>query len=167
LRWRAQDGTHYAMGATFPGLPGVAIGRTRDLAWGVTYAFMDCIDSWIEQCRDGKYRRGDSWLPFVTRKEIVRRKKKKPLELVFYENSHGVLDGDPSEAGYYLATCWSCRDETGAAALDATCAILAARTVKEGQAALGRVSNSSWNWVLADRANSIGYQMSGKMPVRP
>ena len=35
LRWRAQDGTHYAMGATFPGLPGVAIGRTRDLAWGI------------------------------------------------------------------------------------------------------------------------------------
>ena len=40
----------------------MAIGRTHDLAWGVTYAFMDCIDSWIEDCREGKYRRGDSWL---------------------------------------------------------------------------------------------------------
>ena len=86
---------------------------------------------------------------------------------MFYENNHGVLDGDPAEKGYYLATRWSGREETGAAALEGTCAILVAKTVTEGQAALGRVSNSSWNWVLADRAGSIGFQMSGKAPIRP
>src|SRR5262249_2982436 len=72
----------------------------------------------------------------------------------------------PNEAGYYLASRWSCRDETGAAALDATCALMQAKTVTEGQEALGRISNSSWNWVLADRSGSIGYQMSGRMPIR-
>jgi len=167
LRWQAQDGLHYAMGSTFPGIPGVAIGRTRDLAWGVTYAFMDCIDSWIEECREGKYRRGDSWLPFAARKETIRRKKNPPGEVIFYENSHGVLDGDPSAPGYYLATRWSCREDNAPTALDSTCAILVAKTVEEGQEALGRISNSAWNWVLADRAGNIGYQMSGKMPIRP
>jgi penicillin amidase len=103
----------------------------------------------------------------VTRKEVIRRKKHPPVELIFYENHHGVLDGNPNEAGYYLATRWSARDEVGAEALDSSCAILLAKTVEEGQAALGRVSNSSWNWVLADRTGSIGYQMSGKCPIRP
>jgi len=167
LRWSSPEGPRYAMGATFPGLLGVAVGRTPELSWGVTYAFMDCIDSWIEDCRDGKYRRGDAWLPFITRKEVIRRKKHSPEEVTFYENNHGVLDGDPLKDGYYLATRWSAREEIGAAALNATCAVLVAKTVKEGQAALGQVSNSSWNWVLADRTGSIGYQMSGKMPIRP
>ncbi len=166
LRWRSPDGPHYVMGGTFPGLPGVSIGRTRDLAWGITYAFMDCMDSWVEDCRDGKYRRDDEWLPFETRKEIIRRKKNPPVEIVFYENHHGVLSGDPTEAGYYLSTRWSGRDETSAATLDAGCGIVEARTVEEGQASLGRISNSSWNWVLADRAGNIGYQMSGKAPRR-
>jgi len=166
LRWRSADGPHYAMGATFPGLAGVSVGRTRDLAWGITYAFMDCMDSWVEDCRAGKYRRGDDWLPFETRKEIIRRKKNPSVELTFHENPHGVLGGDPNETGYYLSTRWSCRDETSAAALDAACGILVARSVEEGQAILGRLSNSSWNWVLADRSGNIGYQMSGKAPRR-
>ncbi len=166
LRWPATDGPRYAMGATFPGLPGVSIGRTPDLAWGITYAFMDCMDSWVEDCRAGKYRRGDEWLPFETRKETIRRKKNPPVELTFFENPHGVLSGDPHEAGYYLSTRWSCRDGTSAAALDSACGILEARSVAAGQEILGRLSNASWNWVLADRAGNIGYQMSGKMPRR-
>lgn len=166
LRWTSPNGSCYAMGASFPGLPGVSIGRNHDLAWGITYAFMDCMDSWIEECRDGKYRRGEAWLPFETRKEIIRRKKNPPLEILHYENAHGVLSGDPTEAGHYLSTCWSARDETSAATLDAGCGILEARTVAEGQAILGRISNSSWNWVLADGSGNIGYQMSGKAPRR-
>jgi penicillin amidase len=38
--------------------------------------------------------------------------------------------------------------------------------VEEGRAALAQARNSSWNWVLADRAGSIGYQMSGNIPLR-
>lgn len=165
LRWGPPNKPRYVIGATFPGLPGVAIGRTPELSWGVTHAFMDCMDSWIEDCRDGKYRRGDAWFPFAVRKETIKRKKHAPLETEFFENDHGVLDGNPAQAGLYLATRWSCRDE-GAAGLDATCAILTATTVEEGQAALGQVSNASWNWVLADSKGNIGYQMSGRMPIR-
>src|SRR5262249_48370072 len=110
-------GPKYAMGASFPGLPGIAIGRTPDLAWGVTYAFMDCIDPWGEECGEGKYRRINDWLPWEQGGEVIRRKKSPPVEVIYYENPHGVLDGNPNEAGYYLASRWSCRDETGAAAL--------------------------------------------------
>jgi penicillin amidase len=165
LRWGKTNSSRYAIGATFPGLPGMAIGRTPELSWGVTHAFMDCMDSWIEECQDNKYRRDKEWLPFTVRKETIRRKKHPPLETTFFENHHGVLDGDPSAPGFYLATRWSGRDG-GAGGLDATYDILIAKTVEEGRTALARVSNCSWNWVLADKTGNIGYQMSGKMPIR-
>ena len=48
----------YMIGATMPGASAFLIGRTPELAWGVTYAFIDSIDSWVEECKDGKYREG-------------------------------------------------------------------------------------------------------------
>ena len=77
------------------------IGRTNDVAWGATYTFLDGIDSWIEDCRDGRYRRvkkgRDRWVPFHTRTEVIRRKRKPDVTVTFHENDHGVLDGDPNE----------------------------------------------------------------------
>ncbi|HZR81868.1 MAG TPA: penicillin acylase family protein [Candidatus Binatia bacterium] len=155
--------------ATMPGLPGPLLGRTEDLAWGATYSFMDAIDSWIEDCRDGAYRRvvggRESWIPFRARKETIRRKGKPALEVVFHENDHGVLDGDPYVPGLYLATRWASGSETGARSLAASFAVHEARTVDEGRAALGAIE-TAWNWVLADREGNIGYQMSGLMPLR-
>ncbi len=163
LRWGRGK---YVMGATMPGTPGLPIGRNPDLAWGVTYAFMDCVDSWVEDCRDGQYRRGDRWHPFRVREETIHRRRKPPVVVRFFENEHGTLDGDPAEPGYYLATRWSCGEQTEADTLDGLFGIVEARSVAEGRDCLGRVSNSSWSWVLADRDGSIGYQMSGKMPLR-
>jgi penicillin amidase len=165
LSWGASDDRHFALGATLPGVPSVIFGRNRDVAWSVTYAFMDCIDSWVEECREGKYRR-DGWQAFSTRTEVVARKRHPPVEIVFYENEHGMLEGDPNEPGFYLTTRWSCGENTNAGTLDAACGILTARTVEEGRPILAQLSNASWNWVLADRDGNIGYQMSGKMPRR-
>jgi penicillin amidase len=167
LRWDTNGGRRYAMGATMPGTPGIIIGRTPDLAWGITYAYMDCIDSWIEDCRDGCYRRGREWVPFEVRREEIRRKSGPSEVIEFFENRpHGTLEGDPREPGYYLATRWSANEATGAAGLDGILGVLEATTVAEGRGLLGQVRNSSWNWVLADRDGHIGYQMAGKMPLR-
>jgi len=155
----------YAMGATMPGLPAILIGRTPDLAWGVTYAFMDAVDSWVERCRDGKcFREPDQWVPPRLRKEVIRFKGRPPVETTIYENEHGVLDGDPFREGYYLATRWS-GGGTGEASLRTFADILHATDVQQGMSLLGKVE-SAWNWVLADRHGNIGYQMSGLMPRR-
>ena len=101
----------FAVVATIPGLPLGAIGRTNHLAWGPTYGCMDTVDSWVEDCRDGHYRRHvdgqDHWQPFRTRTEVIERKRRPEVTLTFYENDHGVLDGDPHEPGLYLSTRWS------------------------------------------------------------
>ena len=166
LQWRAAGGTRYALGSSVPGTPGVLVGRSAELAWGVTYAFMDSVDSWIEECRDGKFRRGERWTDWRPRKEIIRRKRKPPVEIVFHENDHGLLEGDPHTPGLYLATRWACGEDTGTETIDAALRVLDARTIEEGRRCLGRICNSSWNWVLADRDGNIGYQMSGRMPLR-
>jgi len=155
----------YWLGATMPGLPAPLVGRTAHLAWGVTYTFADAVDSWVEQCRDGRCRRGDDqWVGFETRTETIRRKKQPDVTVTFYENDHGVLDGDPHVEGHYLATRWA-PSQSGAASLNAACQMWTARTVAEGMEHLGRIE-SSWNWVLADDAGDIGYQMSGLVPRR-
>ncbi len=155
----------FVYGASMPGVPGILIGRSDDLSWGVTYSFMDAEDSWIEKCKEGKYFREDTgWSPFNVRKEMIKRKGKEPAESVFYENDHGILDGNPSVEGFYLATNWA-SSKSGALSLVNILKIMDAMTAEEGMSCLGRIE-TSWNFVLADRKGNIGYQMSGLMPKR-
>ena len=145
--------------------PGVLLGRSPDLAWGVTYAFIDAVDSWIEHCKDGKYLREDEWLDFDIRTETIKRKKGDDVTVRFYENNHGTLDGDPTgRAGFYLATRWSASD-SGATTFASLLDMAEADTVKKGMDIIGRVE-TGWDFVLADRAGNIGFQMTGKVPRR-
>ncbi len=160
---KTKDG--YAMGGTMPGAPALLVGRNPDLAWSATYTFMDSSDSWIEKCKDGSYfREPCEWTPFAERQEIIKRKKKDPVKVVFYENKHGVLEGNPNEEGYYITTAWASAF-SGAVSFDSIIEIFDAKTVTEGMDLLGRVE-TSWNFILADKDGNIGYQMSGLMPKR-
>ncbi len=155
----------YAIGATMPGAAGVLVGRTNDVAWGATYAFMDAVDSWIEHCRQGRYyREPDRWLPFRQRTELIRRKKQPPVEITFHENDHGVLDGDPCEDGYYLCTRWAAA-RSGGTTLSQILKMWSVKNVEDAMDVLGQVE-TAWNFVLADRHGNIGYQMSGLLPKR-
>lgn len=155
----------YAIGATMPGVPAILIGRNPDLAWSATYSFMDGVDSWIEYCKNGKYlREPERWIKFTKKEEIIKRKKKNPVKVVFYKNDHGVLEGDPEKQGYYLTTAWASAN-SGAESVNSLIKMWDAKTVTEGMDLLGRVE-TSWNFVLADRKGNIGYQMSGLMPKR-
>ncbi len=155
----------YSMGGTMPGVPAMLVGRNPDLAWSVTYTFMDGTDSWIEKCKDGKYmREPDNWTHFIEREEIIKRKKKDPVTVVFYENKHGILEGNPHKEGYYITTAWASAF-SGAVTLDSIIKMFDAKTVTEGMDLFGRVE-TSWNCILADKDGNIGFQMSGLMPKR-
>jgi penicillin amidase len=157
---------NYFMGGSMPGVPGIPVGRTKHVAWGATYAFIDACDSWVEQCKEGNFYReeNDSWLPFTQRTETIKRKKKEPVSIHFYENLHGVLDGDPNEEGYYLATRWAPGD-SGALAVKALMGMWDVKTIDEAMASLGTIE-SAWDFVIADDKDNIGFQMSGLAPRR-
>jgi len=156
---------NFALGISLPGLPGVVLGRTQDLAWGATYTFMDAEDSWVERCKEGKYyREGEGWIPFRIRRETILRKKKDAVVAIFYENDHGVLEGDPNGEGYCLATRWAV-SEFGGAGLARIAEMWRMTSVEQGMDTLGQLEGA-FNFVFADRHGNIGYQMSGLFPKR-
>ena len=59
------------IGATIPGMPGVLNGRTDRLSWGITAAYLDDIDFYVEELNPDnpqQYRTIDGWAEFETRR---------------------------------------------------------------------------------------------------
>ncbi|HMW06962.1 MAG TPA: penicillin acylase family protein [Leptospiraceae bacterium] len=154
----------YAIGGSMPGVPGILTGRTNHLSWGVTYAFIDAYDSWMEDCKEGKYLKEGKYTPFIIRKESIKRKKKKTEEVIFYENEHGTLSGDPFKEGIYLTSQWTGMD-SGGITVNSILSLLTIQKTKEAMSAVSQVE-TAWNFVFADAEGNIGYQMSGKVPKR-
>jgi penicillin amidase len=159
----------YRIGATMPGVPGLVMGRTRNLSFGFTYGFMDMIDFFIEQCHNDGYRRGDSFVPLKIRTETIARKGSSPVEITVRETDLGVLESNARDSkledGFYLCRAWSAHRVGSAASLDALARLPSATTVNEAQPIVREVMISC-NWLLADRDGNIGYQQSGLLPDR-
>ena len=149
-------------GASFPGAPGVLIGRSDHLAFGVTYAFMDMLDYNIEHCRNGCYRRGDNWLPFRRRLEKIRTRKGRIEEAVFYENDLGILEGDPYQEGYYLLMSWAAARGCGGSDFSHLL-IPEAKDAHKAMTLYRQMQSGGWCFVLADVRGNIGLQMSGRL----
>ncbi|NUM35707.1 MAG: penicillin acylase family protein [Candidatus Brocadiae bacterium] len=154
----------YAIGSTIPGLPGILVGRNNDVAWGATYACMDSCDSWIEECKEKKYFKDEKWHSFQERTEIIKRKKHPDHSITFYENEHGILDGNPQEEGFYLSTLWSGAN-AGAESFENLFKTLHIKNVSDMMEALGK-GEFPFSWAIADAFGNIGYQMSGLLPKR-
>ena len=150
-------------GASLPGAPVLAIGRSPDVAWGVTFSFMDMIDFRVEHCRDGCYRRGEQWVPFLVREERILLKKGGELVERFFENEHGILEGDPWVEGHYLVQSWSAAKGSGAGDFAGMLGVPFASEVTQALACFRKLEALPFNWVAADAAGNIGYQMSGRM----
>jgi penicillin amidase len=158
---------YFAMGATLPGLPAIICGRNPWVAWSPTYAPMNMIDYFIEEIKDGKYRRGDTWLPFTVREEVIRPKKKKPINFKVYENEQGVIEGEPTEDGYYLNYAWASRKGTIVESITNLLKLQKAQNVNEAMDCFAGFTFSPFYWVMADSTGNIGFQTSGLFPRKP
>ncbi len=164
----------YAMGATLPGCPIMAVGRTNKLAWGVTYMHADTSDYFIEDCRPGgstgwQYRRGDRWFDFQHRQEIIRRKGEEPLVVDVYENEQGILSRTPDpELGQakYLSVSWIGEQPDAGKAIGSWLDVIDSSNVAEAMEKVRMCPHPSLVWVLADREGHIGLQACGWLPVR-
>jgi penicillin amidase len=169
LHW---DG-HYLMGSTLAGCPTFAVGRTRQLAWGVTYLKGDTSDYFIEDCRRGEhgwqYRRGEEWFYFQTRDELIHHKgKQQPETLVVRYNDLGTLDGDPEATGegLYLLTAWT-GDRSGVGRSVTTWLdLVSCNATLEAMDLVRQCPQPTLCWLFADRAGHIGMQTNGWFPKR-
>ena len=155
------------IGFAIPGTPAVVVGRNRNLAFSPTYSFMDMIDFRIEECRNGKYRRGTTWHHFDLRREVIKTKKGDEIKIDFYENELGILEGDPAVDGFYLVRSWSAWKDCGAKDLNGLYNVMKAKTVREGMRHYRELDAASYNFVMADTGGNIGSQMSGRLFSRP
>lgn len=158
---------NFFIGVTFPGLPAVPIGRSRFVSWSATFAFIDMMDYKIEHCRERSYRRGDRWVPFSRREEIIKKKKGQSVKVSFCENDNGVIEGEAVEEGNYLCMNWAAKKSAGADILNCALDMEKYRTVEDCIKAFRKVEAIAVNWVFADSNGNIGYQMSGRAFNRP
>lgn len=66
-----------AVGGGTPGVPGLGLGRTADIAWGATNGYGDVVDLYIEQvdpANPDHYLEGERSIPFAWRKVVLQIK---------------------------------------------------------------------------------------------
>lgn len=153
-------------GVTLPGIPFVIVGHNRHIAWGFTNVGPNVEDVYIEKFNDkGEYLTPQGWVAPTHRQEIIRVKGKPEVDLDVVTTRHGPIISDliPGETRK-LALKWIIYD----ASLNEIpfLEIDSARNWDEFRAALSRFSSPGQNVVYADIDGHIGYQATGRVPIR-
>jgi len=164
-----------AVGAAGPGIPGIGVGRTSHLAWGITNAYSDVVDLFVETedpVRPGHYLEGDRSYPFEIIEETVRVRtrpggsefREVPLRIRLTHRGPVISDhGMGVASGKLLALRWSATEamqaDTGAFAL------FTARDVAAARQAIA-TATSPFHYAIADTAGNIAQVAGGRVPVR-
>ncbi len=159
----------YRMGIGIPGLPGLIMGRNRNVSFGFTYGYMDMVDHFIEDIRDQRCRREQGSDPVRRETHVIKRKGAEAVSIHTFRSSVGLIEADPSLQALpndlYLTVAYSAHSEGAAHSLDAMVQLQSTASVAQTQTILENISVSA-NWVIADQEGNIGYQQSGFFPNR-
>jgi penicillin G amidase len=162
------DGLHVT-GVSMLGVPGIVVGHNEEIAWGITIAWHDDQDLYVERFHSEdpqRYEFQGRWLDAdVRREEIVVKGRTDPeIETVIVTHHGPIISGLVGEATP-LALRWSALD--GRDALGGLFPLIRAATWAEFRAAVGAWPAPSLNFVYADRQGNIGYVQAGTVPLRP
>jgi penicillin amidase len=153
-------------GVSIPGLPGVLIGASDDVAWGATVSNADQSD-WVvvevDPADSNRYLTPDGYEPFTTRAEEIAVAGGEPVRIVTRATRWGPVVAE-DWLGRPLALHATWLEPQG---LDLDLVGLAAATdVASASAILSRWSGPSLSWVLADRHGEIAWVLNGPLPRR-
>jgi penicillin G amidase len=154
---KAQVGETYWLGATIPGLPGIAVGRSQSVAWSGTFGCADNVDAVVERLQEPERLR--------PRQVTLRRRFRRALTLQFYETPNGTLETDEPSGGDVLALRWAGQDRAGEA-LEAYMALPLACSAAAAEELLTRAHTYSLHYVLADCDGDVRYCQAGRIPRR-
>lgn len=155
-------------GFTVPGAPGVVIGHNARIAWGVANLGPDVQDLYVEQPNPGdltQFRFGAGFETAETRREEVRVKGRDGVPLDVTVTRHGpvltpVLEGTKQ----IVALRWTALEPGHL--LDAVYRLDRAASWQDFRAALRDWDVPGQNFVYADIDGHIGYQATGRIPIR-
>ncbi|NOZ48698.1 MAG: penicillin acylase family protein [Chloroflexi bacterium] len=170
------DCPYNVVGFSFPSSPGVVIGHNNAIAWGVTNAYPDVQDLFIEKINPenpNQYEMDGQWQDMeIIHDEIVVAGQEDPVPLTIRRTNHGpilndVAYGTESDWAYGwqpLALQWTALGVNRIS--QAILKIDRAQNWQEFRTALHDWDSPSQNFVYADTEGNIGYQMPGRIPIR-
>lgn len=161
-------GGYEVTGVSLPGAPAVLVGHNRHIAWGMTLAFIDCEDLYIEQMNPDnpiQYRFRDEWIQAEVIEEIIPIKGKQPHVEKILVTRHGPIISDVvGQPNLRLAlrsmALRPSRSLTGWLALDQ------AQNWDDFVRAMNQIEAPQLNVCYADVEGNIGYWMTGRTPIR-
>ena len=157
-------GDYNVVGVSLPGLPYVIVGHNEHIAWGVTNVGPTVEDVYVETFNDqGAYQTGHGWEQPKHREEIIHIKGKPDLKLDVITTRHGPVISDliPGETRK-LALRWTLYDSLRVPFFD----VDSANNWDDFRHAVSQLDAPGQNFVYADVNGHIGYQTTGRVPIR-
>jgi penicillin amidase len=162
-------------GATFPGLPFIAIGRNRDIAWGITASMVDNQDLFIEKINplnvnqyliDGIYKDMSLRHESIKIKSDFLLKETKPYEFFVRETINGPIISDAlGEQAVAMSFSWTGSKEKGGS-LRSFLKMNYARNWQEFNEAFKDHIAPINSIVYGDKEGNIGLLVPGRIPLR-
>lgn len=157
---------HAARGVSIPGLPGVLIGASNNVAWGATVSNADQSD-WVvvevDAADPNRYLTPDGPEAFELRSAEIAVAGGSPETIATRVTRWGpVVAADWLGRPLALHATWL---EPQGLDLDIV-GLATATDVAKASALLARWAGPSLNWVLADRTGAIGWVVNGPLPRR-
>jgi penicillin amidase len=151
-------------GVTLPGYPYVIVGHNQHIAWGFTNLGPTVEDVYIETFNSaGQYLTPEGWKSPEHRQEIIHVKGKADVVVDVMLTRHGPIVSElvPGE-NRKLALRWTLYDGIR----NPFFAVDSARNWEDFETAFSQFDAPGQNVVYADVEGNIGYQATGKVPVR-
>ena len=160
-------GLYNVTGVSLPALPMVLVGHNARIAWGMTLAFTDCEDLFVEEfdSEPRRYRFGDEWREAQVIREEIRVKGREPHVEQVIVTQHGPIISDV--VGYPQK-----RLAVNSMALRPCPAVRGwlklngAGNWDEFVEAMRLIEAPQLNVAYADVDGNIGYWVTGRVPVR-
>ncbi len=162
------DNGYHCVGSTIPGLPGVLIGHNNKIAWGITLAYIDVEDIFIEKLDvtdPERYIYKNSSKSFEYISELISVKGEKDhIENVKY-TIHGPLIGSTiGSENQVISLCSKALNPSKS--LSGFFQVNRADNWRLFAEAIKQISSTQLNFVYADIDNNIGLYVSGRVPIR-
>lgn len=155
-------------GVTMPGIPLVLVGHNDRISWGITLAFTDCEDLFVEEFdlqNPSLVRTPDGWQPVETVDEVIRIKGQADFTEKVLITRHGPVISDA--VGYpqqkVAVNSMALRPTRG---LHAWSQLNQAANWQEFEASMLMINATQLNIGYADVEGNIGYYLTGAHPIR-
>jgi penicillin amidase len=165
----AEESGYHAAGVSLPGAPGVVVGYNEGVAWGFTNGMTNDMDFAIEALNLDRtaYRDGDAWLEFGVRSDTIHvRGTEDPVIHEVRSTVRGPVISDVlPPLGATLSVLWVARRPT--TELSGLLQMNRATRADEFDLAIQEFDSPQQNVVYAASDGTIGYRLSGTVPLHP